>query len=75
MLLVGTERTDIAWRIMYQAMAHHLILALESFPAYATRTAFYGTEMRSILRMHVGMGAVVACTLGQVLCLCGVILT
>lgn len=59
MLLIGTERTDVAWGIMHQAMAHHLILALESFPTYATLTAFYGTEMRSILRMHVCMRAVV----------------
>jgi hypothetical protein len=57
MLLIGTERTHIAWRIMHQAMAHHFILALESFPAYASWTTIYGTEMRSVLGMHVGMGA------------------
>jgi hypothetical protein len=42
---------------MHQAMAHHFILALETFPAYASWTTIYGTEMRSVLGMHVGMGA------------------
>lgn len=58
MLLIGTERTHIAWGIMHQAVAHHFIFALESFPAYASWTTFYGTEMRSVLRVHVGMGAI-----------------
>jgi hypothetical protein len=32
-LLVWTEGTDVAWGVVHEAMAHHFILALETFPA------------------------------------------
>lgn len=56
-LLIGTEGADIAWRVMDQTMSHHLILAFKPFPACTARTAVYGTEMGSVLGMHVCMGA------------------
>lgn len=57
MLLIGTEGTYIAWRVMHQTMPHHFILALEPFPAQPTWTAIHGTEMRPVLRVHVCMRA------------------
>lgn len=60
MLLIGTEWTYIARRVMHQAMTHHFILALETLPTDAAWTAFYGTEMGPFLGMHVRMGAVSA---------------
>lgn len=57
MLLIRTKGTNIAWRVVHQAMPHHFIFALEAFPTWATRTAFYRAEMRPVLGMHVGMRA------------------
>lgn len=57
MLLIGTEGTDITRRVMHQAMPHHFIFALEPFPSQSSWTPFHGTEMRPILRVHIGMGA------------------
>lgn len=63
-LLVWTEWAYISRRIMDEAVSDHLILPFESFPAGSTRTASYGTEMRTILRMNICMGAVHAISLG-----------
>lgn len=57
MLLVGTERTHVAWGVVHQAMSHHFILTLEAFPTHTPRTAIYRTEMRPVLRVDIGMGA------------------
>jgi hypothetical protein len=34
MLLIGTERTHVAWTIMYEAVSDHLVLALEAWQIY-----------------------------------------
>lgn len=54
-LLIWTERTDVARGVVHEAMSHHFILALESFPADSTGTSFLRTEMWSVLGMHVCM--------------------
>ena len=56
MLLVRTEWTDVAWGVMYQAMSHHFILALESFASDTTRATIHRTEMWPVLRVYIGMG-------------------
>lgn len=58
MLLIRTERTHVARRVMHKTMSHHFIFTFKSFPTYTARTAIYGTEVWSILRMHIGMRAV-----------------
>lgn len=63
MLLVRTEWTDVAWGVMYQAMSHHFILALESFASDATRATIHRTEMWPVLRVYIGMG------IKEILCL------
>jgi hypothetical protein len=57
MLLIRTEGTYIAWRVMHQAMPHHFILALEPFPTQPTWTPIHRTEMRPVLRVHICMRA------------------
>lgn len=37
-------------------MSHHLILALEAFPAETTRAPINRTEMWPVLRVNIGMG-------------------
>lgn len=60
MLLVWTEGTDVAWGVVYEAMAHHFILALEAFPAECARTALYWAEVWAILGVHVCMRATIS---------------
>lgn len=43
---------------MDQAMSDHLILAFEPFPANSARTTFNGTEMGTVLRVNIRVGAV-----------------
>jgi hypothetical protein len=56
MLLIGAEGTDVARRVVYQTMSHHLILAFEAFPTETTRAPIDRTEMRPVLRVDIGMG-------------------
>jgi len=48
MFSIRTERTNIARRIVNEAMTFHFVLALESFTTFATLTAFDGTVVRSV---------------------------
>lgn len=57
MLPVGTERTNVAWRVMDQAVAYHFILSLKPFAAFTSRAIFHGTVMWSVLRVDLRMRA------------------
>jgi hypothetical protein len=56
-LAFRAERADIAWTIVYQAMADHLVLALESFAAFGARAACNWAVVWSTLTVHVLVGA------------------
>lgn len=56
MLAFGTEWTDISWAVVNQTMADHLILALETFPAFRSGASRYGTIMRPTLAVDVLVG-------------------
>ena len=45
---IGTIGTYVAWATMNQTMPDHLILSLEAFTAFATRTAFFVTVVWTV---------------------------
>ena len=58
MFSLWTEGANVAWTIVYQPMADHLVLKLESFSALGTRAASDRTVVRSALRMDVLVRAI-----------------
>lgn len=56
MFPIRTEGTHVARRIMNKTMSNHLILPLESLPAFTPRTTLDTTVMRSMYRMDIGVG-------------------
>lgn len=59
MLLTRAERTDISWGIVNEPVSNHFIFTFEPLPTNASRAAFNWTVVGAILRMHIGMRAVV----------------
>lgn len=59
MLLTRAERTDISRGIVNEAVSNHFIFTFEPLPTNASRAALNWTVVGAILRMHIGMGAVV----------------
>ena len=57
MLTFRAERADIAWAVMHQAMADHLVLALEAFAAFGARAARNWAVVWSTLAVHILVGA------------------
>ena len=57
MLLVGTEWTNVTWRVMDVAMSDHLILTLETFTTFAAWAFFDGAVMVPDLTVHVSVRA------------------
>ena len=55
--VAGAERAHVARRVVHQAMADHLVLALEAAAAHAPRAVRHGTVVRPRLRVHVGVRA------------------
>lgn len=58
MLSFRTKGTDIAWRLMHQAMAYHFVLPLESFASFGPRTRLHGAIVWSVLTVYVRMRAI-----------------
>lgn len=56
MLLIWTEWTDIARRVMHQAMSYHLVFPLETLAAVRTRAAIHRTVMWTGFRMDICVG-------------------
>lgn len=44
---------------MDKSVPNHFVLAFEALATERPRTPFNGTEMGTILRMHIGMGAMI----------------
>lgn len=59
MLLTRAEWTDISRGIVNEPVSNHLIFTFEPLPTNTSRAAFNWTIVGTILRMHIGMGAVV----------------
>ena len=57
MLAFRAKRADIAWTVVHQAVANHLVLALESFATFGARAACNWAVVRSTLAVHVLVGA------------------
>ena len=53
MLTFWAERADIAWTVVHQAMANHLVLAFESLAAFGARTACDRAVVWSTLTVHI----------------------
>lgn len=53
MLAFWAKRADIAWTVVYQAMADHLVLAFESFAAFGARAACDWAVVWSTLAVHI----------------------
>jgi hypothetical protein len=53
MFAFRAERTDIAWTVVHQAVANHLVLAFESFAAFGARAACDWAVMWSTLAVHI----------------------
>ena len=53
MFAFRAERTDIAWTVVHQAVANHLILAFESLAAFGARTACDWAVVWSALAVHI----------------------
>jgi hypothetical protein len=49
MFAIWTKRTDIAGRLMHEAVADHFVLTLEAFPTFRADTAGDGTVVWAIL--------------------------
>ena len=56
MLAFWTERADIAWAVVYQTMANHLIFAFESFTAFRARAACDWAVVWSTLAVDIFVG-------------------
>lgn len=52
-LTFWAERADIAWTVVHQAMANHLVLAFESLAAFGARTACDRAVVWSTLTVHI----------------------
>lgn len=52
-LAFWAERANIAWAVVYQTMANHLVLAFESFPAFRARAACDWAVVWSTLAVHI----------------------
>jgi hypothetical protein len=52
---VWTEWTNIARRLMNKTVSYHLIFALETFAAFASRAIFHWTIVRSVGRVYICM--------------------
>ena len=64
-LAFWAEWADIAWAVVHQAMADHLVLAFESFAAFGARAACNWAVMRSTLAVHVFVGTSEHLLVGQ----------
>ena len=53
MFAFRAKRADIAWAIVHQAVANHLVLAFESLAAFGARAACNWAVVRSTLAVHV----------------------
>lgn len=60
MIPFRAKRTDVSRTAVHETVPDHFVLPLETFPAFAPRTAIDGTVMRSIRAVHVLMGPVEA---------------
>jgi hypothetical protein len=54
-LSIGTERTYVSRRVVYQTVPDHLVLALEALSSLAARAALDGAVVWPGRRVHVGM--------------------
>jgi hypothetical protein len=61
MLAFWTERTDIAWAIVHQAMANHFVFALEPFAALRASAARDRAVVWPTLAVYVLMRAANEC--------------
>jgi hypothetical protein len=57
---IRTKWTDIAGRLMHEAVADHFVLALEAFAAFGADTAGDGAVVWAVLEVHVCVGAIVS---------------
>ena len=57
MLAFRAERADVAWAVVHQAVADHLVLALEAFAALGARAACDWAVVWSTLAVHIFVGA------------------
>lgn len=55
MLLLRTERTHVAGRLMDETMTDHLVLPLETLPPHTARTVLDRAIVRATRGMHVGV--------------------
>ena len=53
MFAFRAERANIAWTVVHQAVADHLVLAFESFAAFGARAACDWAVVWSTLAVHV----------------------
>lgn len=58
MLLIRKKRTYVVRRVVDKSMPNHLIPALKTLAANATRAPFNRAEEGAILGMHIGMRAI-----------------
>jgi hypothetical protein len=57
MFSIRTKGTDIARRIVHEAMPDHLVLTFEPLATFAAGAAWYRAVVWSILAVDIGMGA------------------
>ena len=57
MFALWTEWTNVAWTVVHQTMADHLILTLEAFAAFGARAARNWAVVWSTLAVHILVGA------------------
>ena len=55
--VAGAERADVAWGFVHEAVADHLVFALEAFAAGGARAALDWAVVRAGLGVDVCMGA------------------
>lgn len=57
-LLLRTKWAYVSRRVMHEAMSDHLVLALKTLAANTSGTPLNRAEVRAVLGVDIGMGAV-----------------
>jgi hypothetical protein len=58
MFTIRAKRADVSGGVMDQTMTYHLVFALETFAAFSAWATGNGTVVRSVLGVHIRVGAV-----------------